>query len=136
LRKEWSIISNVYELYKRIMKHDIKAVDQIQSLEDAKYIIKMMLKTNVDIYNGQGIMSQMFMKKRQIIALRECSFCMIEEFDGKMECTKNRYGNRTMEDCEGYNFEEVKLSDISVSESTFELQKKYYGKNILLLLNK
>ena len=38
------------------MKHDIKAVDQIQSLEDAKYIIKMMLKTNVDIYNGQGIM--------------------------------------------------------------------------------
>ena len=31
------------------MKHDIKAVDQIQSLEDAKYIIKMMLKTNVDI---------------------------------------------------------------------------------------
>lgn len=91
---------------------------------------------DVDIYNGQGIMSQMFMKKRQIIALRECSFCMIEEFDGKMECTKNRYGNRTMEDCEGYNFEEVKLSDISVSESTFELQKKYYGKNILLLLNK
>ena len=88
MRKEWSIISNVYELYKRIMKHDIKAVDQIQSLEDAKYIIKMMLKTNVDIYNGQGIMSQMFMKKRQIIALRECSFCMIEEFDGKWNVLK------------------------------------------------
>lgn len=33
-------------------------------------------------------------------------------------------------------FEEVKLSDINVSESIFELQKKYYGKNIWLLLDK
>lgn len=122
-------MSNVYELYKRTMKHDQKAVDEIESLEQAKDIIKMILQT--DINNAR-----ITIKKRQIIALRECSFCMIEESNGKVECTKNRFGNRTMEDCEGYNFEEVKLSDINVSESTFELQKKYYGKNIWLLLNK
>lgn len=28
-------------LHKRIMKHDIKAIDEIQSLEEAKEIIKM-----------------------------------------------------------------------------------------------
>lgn len=32
---------NTYGLYKRIMKHDIKAVDDIHTLEDAKEIIKM-----------------------------------------------------------------------------------------------
>ena len=52
-----------------------------------------------------------------------------------MECTKNRYGSKTIESCEGYNFEEVKLSDISVFESVFDIQKKYYGKNICLLLD-
>lgn len=31
-----------YNLYKRIMKHDQKAIDEIESLEEAKEIIKMM----------------------------------------------------------------------------------------------
>lgn len=30
-----------YGLYKRIMKHDLKAIDEIETLEDAKEIIKM-----------------------------------------------------------------------------------------------
>jgi hypothetical protein len=30
-----------YALYKRIMKHDPKAIDEIESLEEAKEIIKM-----------------------------------------------------------------------------------------------
>lgn len=120
-------MSNVYELYKRIMKHDQNAVDEIESLEQAKDIIKMILQTDTNN-------AHITMKKRQIIALRECSFCMIEEYNGKVECTKNRFGNRTMEDCEGYNFEEVKLSDINASESTFELQKKYYGKKHLVIV--
>lgn len=123
-------MASVYGLYKRIIKHDLKAIDKIESLEQAKDI-----ETYINIYDGQGIMNQMFIKKRQVIALRECSFCMIEESNGKMECTKNRYGSRTIESCEGYNFEEVKLSDISVSELVFDIQKKYYGKNICLLLD-
>ena len=32
---------NIYSLYKRIMKHDPKAIDEISSLEEAKDLIKM-----------------------------------------------------------------------------------------------
>lgn len=79
------------------------------------------------IYNG---------KRMQIMYLCDCAFCVVEEFNGKVECTKNRYGNRTIKACKDYNFEEVKLSDISVSESVFDIQKKYYGKNIWILLDR
>ena len=34
-------MNNIYGLYKRIMKHDPKAVDNIQTLDEAKEIIKM-----------------------------------------------------------------------------------------------
>ena len=122
-------MENIYELYKQIIEHDMKAVDEIESLEQAKDIIKMILQTDTNN-------ARITIKKRQIIALQECSFCMIEESNGKVECVKNRFGNRTMEACEGYNFESVKLSDISTSESIFDIQKKYYGKNIWLLLDK
>ena len=35
-------MKNIYELYKRIMKHDPKAIDDIQTLDEAKEIIKML----------------------------------------------------------------------------------------------
>ena len=35
--------SKIYDLYKRIMKNDVKAVDEIETLEDAKKIIKMIV---------------------------------------------------------------------------------------------
>lgn len=35
------MLNRLCGLYKRIMKHDIKAIDEIQSLEEAKEIIKM-----------------------------------------------------------------------------------------------
>ena len=35
------MLNRLCGLYKRIMKHDIKAIDDIQSLEEAKEIIKM-----------------------------------------------------------------------------------------------
>lgn len=34
-------MDKMYGLYKRIMKHDLKAVDEIESLDEAKKIIKM-----------------------------------------------------------------------------------------------
>lgn len=45
-----------YSLYKRIMKHDLKAIDEIESLEEAKEIIQMM---SGNIYlNGQMYQTQ------------------------------------------------------------------------------
>lgn len=35
------MVDNIYGLYKRIMKHDSKAIDEIESLQQAKEIIKM-----------------------------------------------------------------------------------------------
>lgn len=43
-----------YNLYKRIMKHDIKAIDEIESLEEAKEILQMMsgnVYLNGKVYN-------------------------------------------------------------------------------------
>ena len=42
-----------YELYKRIMKHDSEAIDEINSLEEATEIIKLLSSTMHLIYlNG------------------------------------------------------------------------------------
>ena len=50
-------MSNLYDLHKRIMKYDSKAIDEIDSLEDAKKIIAMIVsnlhshKTVIDYLN-------------------------------------------------------------------------------------
>ena len=49
-----------YGLYKRIMKHDPKAIDEIESLDEAKEIIKMMAG-NVFL-NGQIHQMEQHMK--------------------------------------------------------------------------
>lgn len=36
-------MTDVYELYKRIMKYDLKAIDEIETLDQAKEIIKMIM---------------------------------------------------------------------------------------------
>lgn len=42
-------MENICELYKRIMKYDMEVVDEIESLEQAKGVIKMMLENTVFI---------------------------------------------------------------------------------------
>lgn len=84
------------------------------------------------IYDGQGIVHPMFTKRIQIMALRESAFCVVEESDKETECTKNRFGNRTLKACEEYDFEEIKLSDLNGTVA--DIHKKYYGRNIWLLL--
>lgn len=49
-----TIVNNKYGLYKRIMKRDPKAIDEIETLKQAKDIIKMMtgnVYLNVKAYN-------------------------------------------------------------------------------------
>lgn len=84
------------------------------------------------IYNGQGVVHPMFTKRIMIMALRESAFCVVEESREETECTKNRFGNRTLKACEEYDFEEIKLSDLNGTVA--DIHKKYYGKNIWLLL--
>ena len=35
--------NRIYELHKRIMKHDVQAIDDIKTLEEAKEVIKMIV---------------------------------------------------------------------------------------------
>lgn len=86
------------------------------------------------IYNRQGIVHSMFTKRIQIMALRESAFCVVEESNNSKECTKNRFGNNTLKSCEDYDFEEIKLSDLDGTAA--DIHKKYYGRNIWLLLDK
>lgn len=46
-------MDNIYGLYKRIMKHDPKAVDDIQTLDEAKEIIKMFATSRVVYFNNE-----------------------------------------------------------------------------------
>ena len=84
------------------------------------------------IYDGQGIVHPMFTKRIQVMALRESAFCVVEKSDKETECTKNRFGDRTLKACEEYDFEEIKLSDLNGTVA--DIHKKYYGRNIWLLL--
>lgn len=84
------------------------------------------------IYEGQGVVHPMFTKRTQIIALRESAFCVVEESDKETECTKNRFGDKTLRCCKDYDFEEIKLSDLNGDVS--DIHRKYYGRNIWLLL--
>ena len=45
-------MNNIYSLYKRIMKHDPNAIDDIQTLDEAKEIIKM-LASRVVYFNNE-----------------------------------------------------------------------------------
>lgn len=72
-------------------------------------------------------------KHNLIVALKESAFCVVEESTDDIDFTKNRYGDRTMESCKDYEFENVKLSELSGTAS--EIHSKYYGKNVWLLLD-
>lgn len=56
--------TNIYSLYKRIMKRDPKAIDEIESLEEAKEIIGMMLGNHY-MHNMAYEMLKIFGGKQQ-----------------------------------------------------------------------
>lgn len=66
--------------------------------------------------------------------LRKVTFVMVEESQNRVECTKNRYGYRTINSCKDIDFEKVKLSEIE--DNALYIQNRYSGKNIWLLLDK
>lgn len=72
-------------------------------------------------------------KQIQIVWLRETADCVVEEYDdGILKCTKNRYGNRTIQSCKDYSFIKINLSNLE--ESFSDIKQRYYGKNVWLLL--
>lgn len=69
---------------------------------------------------------------QKIKHLREVTSVMVEESLNGIECTKNRFGNRTMGSCKNVTFEKVELSKID--NDIFHIRKKYYGRNLWVIL--
>ena len=69
---------------------------------------------------------------QKIKHLRKVTSVMVEESSNGIECTKNRFGNRTMDSCKNVTFEKIELSKID--NDIPYIRKKYYGKNLLVVL--
>lgn len=64
--------------------------------------------------------------------LREVTFVMVEESSNGIECTKNRFGNRTMKCCKNTEFEKIELSKID--NDIPNMRKEYYGRKLWVIL--
>ena len=69
---------------------------------------------------------------QKIKYLREMTFVMVEESSSGIECTKNRFGNRTMECCKNIEFEKIELAKID--SNVPDMRKEYYGRNLWIML--
>ncbi|RHG20005.1 hypothetical protein [Blautia obeum] len=69
---------------------------------------------------------------QKIKHLREVTFVMVEESSSGIECTKNRFGSRTMDDCKNVTFEKIELKKID--NDIFHIRKEYYGRNLWVML--
>ena len=47
---------------------------------------------------------------QKIKHLRKVTSVMVEESSNGIECTKNRFGNRTLDGCKNVTFEKIELS--------------------------
>ena len=56
---------------------------------------------------------------------------MVEESTNGIECTKNRFSNRTMNGCKNVTFEKIELSKID--NDIHHIRKEYYGRNLFLV---
>lgn len=69
---------------------------------------------------------------QKIKHLREVTSVMVEESSSGIECSKNRFGNRTMNGCENVTFEKIELSKID--NDIFYIRREYHGRNLWVML--
>ena len=90
------MIEKKYGLYKRIMKRDPKAIDEIESLDEAKEIIKMIMGNtylNGEIYNFDKYLAQEIKGDSKI-------FCEGQRSCLKLEEELNNKGIETRVECD------------------------------------
>ena len=74
-----------------------------------------------------------FSEHEKINLLRRCTAVLVIQSLDKIECLKNRWGNKTMEDCKDVKFEKLKLSEIE--NDLLKIIRKYEGTNLWLSIN-
>ena len=76
----------------------------------------------------RDVIYMMYEEIQKIKHLREVTFVMVEESSNGIECTKNRFGNRTMECCKNIEFEKIELSKID--NDILKIRKEYYARKL------
>ena len=76
----------------------------------------------------RDVIYMMYEEIQKIKHLREVTFVMVEESSNGIECTKNRFGNRTMECCKNIEFEKIELSKID--NDIPKIRKEYYARKL------
>ena len=80
----------------------------------------------------KGMIYVTYEETQKIKHLREVTFVMVEESSSRIECTKNRFGKRTMDSCKNVNFEKIKLSEID--NNIPHIIREYSGRNLWVVL--
>lgn len=73
-----------------------------------------------------------YRETQKIKHLREVTSVMVEESSNGIECTKNRFGNKTMDGCKNVTFEKIELSKID--NDIPHIRREYYGRNLWVML--
>ena len=87
---------------------------------------------NCETEINKAINSIIFAKRLLIETIISSASCVVVEYENISCCVKNRMGYKNIRACKDYTFEYVKLSEIKGIIS--DLQKKFYGRKIWLLL--
>ena len=96
-------------------------------------IILFILTSNCKIASiVKDVIYMTYEETQKIKHLREVTSVMVEESSSGIECTKNRFGNRTMDSCKNITFEKIELSKIDNDIS--HIRKEYYGRNLWVML--
>ena len=96
-------------------------------------IILFILTSNCKIASiVKDVIYMTYEETQKIKHLREVTSVMVEESSNGIECTKNRFSNRTMDGCKNVTFEKVELSKIDNDISY--IRRKYYGRNLWVIL--
>lgn len=83
-------------------------------------------------FKEKNVIYMTYEEMQKIKHLREVTSVMVEESTNGIECTKNRFGNRTMDDCKNVTFEKIELSKID--NDIPHIRKEYYGRNLWVML--
>ena len=96
-------------------------------------IILFILTSNCKIaFIVKYVNNMTYEETQKIKHLREVTFVMVEESTNGIECTKNRFSNRTMNGCKNVTFEKIELTKIDNDIS--HIRKEYYGRNLWVML--
>lgn len=93
-------MNNLYELHKRIMKYDSKAIDEIGSLEDAKKIIAMIVN---NLYSHKTVLDYLNNNINDKITINEYNKKYLPEINQAELASSYKHINNTLCKCNDHD---------------------------------